>query len=123
MAFSIRDFSSENSKNEQRRLTMYANGVSRLNTLAWNRNFEVALYALVACVMIGHVYFIQGRIHLGNALSVLVGMVFGFIAAFQLAPVTDFFANSENRISASVLSIVWDDEEKDSASIDTKNAA
>jgi hypothetical protein len=102
---------------------MNANNVNWWNTSFWKRNLERTIYAVLAVVLIGHVFFINGLVGAINVLLLLVGTAFGFITTFQLTPLCDFLDNSENRISPHILSIVRDDEAQESTSIDAKCAA
>jgi len=100
-----------------------ANSVNDSDTKVWKRSLELAIYAVLSTVLVGHVLFISGEMEPHNELLVLAGALFGFTATFQLTPIWDFFANSESRISEHILSIVWEDDEQESALHDAKHAA
>ena len=101
---------------------MDTNNVRALNAVARIRIIELFVYAVFAALFIGHVFFINGPVESINVLLILIGTVFGFMAAFQLAPFADL-ADKGTRISAQILTIVREENTQSASSVDNKRAA
>ena len=101
---------------------MNANNVYGRNAITSGRNIERLVYALLAAVFIGHVYFITGPVGILNVLLVIIGTVIGFMATINLTPIADLIEKGK-QISPEILSLVREDDTQDTREFSAKRAA
>lgn len=76
---------------------MNANDTLHFDTVRIGRFVETAVYAGLAVVLIGQIFFHQGPVTLKDAAQVMLGAVFGLLACCSCGPLCTLLSRWEHR--------------------------